>query len=266
MRHAFVSASLALGCAMSPAYGQETPDSLAKKLSNPIASLISVPLQYNADFGAAADGKGEFHTLNVQPVIPVALNNDWNLISRTVLPISARNDVYPGDDSVSGVGDTLQSFFFSPSQPTEDGLVWGIGPVFLLPTATDDRLGSEKWGIGPTAVALVQKGPWTAGALANHIWSVAGEEDRNDVNATFLQPFLGYALGRGRTVSAAMEASYDWESEQLTAPATLAVSQVLPVGKQLISVQVGGRYYLDAPANAPEWGVRATLTFLFPKK
>jgi hypothetical protein len=266
MRSLTASLALAATCAVSaPAAAQENRDTLARQLSNPIASLISVPLQLNADFGVGADGDGTYYTLNIQPVIPVRLNDDWNLISRTVLPIASREGAVFGD-GVTGVGDTLQSFFFSPAQPGPHGLIWGVGPAFLLPTASDERLGGEKWGGGPTVVALTQNGPWTTGVLANHIWSFAGDDERADVSTSFVQPFAGYALGSGRTISAGLEASYDWNAEQWTAPASLSFSQILPVGKQLISVQVGARYYLDAPPNGPEWGLRTTLTFLFPRR
>src|SRR5262249_26838891 len=150
-----------------------------------------------------------------------------------------RDNVFPGDSNVSGVGDTVQSFFFSPTKPGPGGLIWGFGPVFLLPTATDDRLGGGKWGAGPTFVALTQHDHWTTGVLANHIWSFAGDADRRDVSVSFVQPFAAYALGRGRTISAGVEATYDWSAEQWTAPASLSVSQIIPVGHQLISVQIG---------------------------
>lgn len=259
-------ASLALIASVisSPALAEENRDALARKLSNPIADLISAPLQLNADFGAGADGNAEAYTLNVQPVIPMRLNDDWTLISRTVLPVASREGA-PFGDGDTGVGDTLQSFFFSPTQRGPHGLIWGVGPVFLLPTATDDRLGGQKWGAGPTFVALTQKGHWTTGVLANHVWSFAGDSDRDSISTSFLQPFAGYALGRGRTISAGVEASYDWNAEQWTAPASLSFSQILPVGHQLISVQIGARYFLDAPPNGPEWGLRTTLTFLFPR-
>jgi hypothetical protein len=131
---------------------------LAKKLANPVAALISVPMQLNYDSDFGADDEGSVLRLNVQPVIPITLNDDWNLISRTILPIVDQNDVPFSGVSEFGLGDTVQSFFFSPKAPTSGGWIWGAGPVLLLPTATDEVLGSEKWGIGPTAVVLKQQG------------------------------------------------------------------------------------------------------------
>lgn len=247
-----------------PAAAQEN-DALARQLSNPIADLISAPFQLNVDFGSGVDDEGVAYTLNVQPVIPVRLNQDWNLISRTIIPIMGREGVFAFDSNVSGVGDTFQSFFFSPSRPTH-GVIWGVGPAVLIPTASEDALGAGKWAAGPTAVALTQQGPWTAGVLASHVWSFAGDEDRDDVEQSFVQPFLGYALGRGRTVSAGLEATYDWEHEEWTAPASLSYSQVFAVGRQRMSLQVGARYFLDSPQDSSEWGLRTTLTFLFPRR
>jgi hypothetical protein len=150
---------------------------------------------------------------------------------------------------------------------TEGGWTWGIGPVLLLPTATDDLLGAGKWGAGPTAVALRQTpAGWTYGALANHLWSFAGESDRADVNATYLQPFLAKGLGRGRTISVALESTYDWESEQWTVPLNFGFSRVSKLGNQLVSWQGGARYYVDAPDGAAEWGLRFTFTLLYPRK
>lgn len=244
------------------AFAQHDADELAKQLSNPISSLISVPLQGNFDFGAGADNEGFAFTLNVQPVVPIAIGDDWNMISRTILPIAYRDYLPPGDETF-GLGDITQSLFFVP--PGESEVTWGVGPVFLIPTATDDVLGTGKWGIGPTGVILRQSGPWTVGALANHIWSFAGDDDRNDVSQTFLQPFVSYGLGQGRTISVNTESSYDWEGEQWTVPVNVAYSAVFSVGEQRMSWALGGKYFLDGPEGAPQWGVRTVLTFLFPK-
>jgi hypothetical protein len=250
----------------APALAEDDADELAKKLSNPVAAMISVPLQSNFDFGAGVDGDGFAYTINIQPVIPIAISDDWNMISRTILPIAFRDYLPPPGGNTFGLGDITQSLFFSPKKPGPGGIIWGAGPAFLIPTATDDFLGTGKFGLGPTVVLLKQTGPWTIGGLANHIWSVAGDGGREDVNATFLQPFLAYALGHGTTISLNAETSYDWVANQWTVPINLGVSQVFKIGGQAMSFQVGGKYYAEAPEGGPEWGIRTTLTFLFPKK
>jgi hypothetical protein len=237
-------------------------DELARQLSNPVASLVSVPMQFNYD---DLEGGGSRSWLNVQPVVPVSIGEDWNLISRTIVPISYQEGLFPGAGSQFGTGDITQSFFFSPKEPTASGWILGAGPALLVPTASDDLLGTGKWGVGPTAVALKQtRSGWTYGALVNHLWSFAGDSDRNDVNSTFLQPFLSRGMGQGRTVTLNLESSYNWEAGRWTVPFNLGYSKVSTIGSQLVSYQGGVRYYLEAPDGGPDWGVRFTLTLLFP--
>ncbi|MGE5295294.1 MAG: transporter [Solirubrobacterales bacterium] len=241
-------------------------EDLAKKLANPIASLISVPFQLNYDENIGPQEEGSTWRLNIQPVIPFSLTEDWNLISRTILPVLWQDDIAPGVKDESGLGDTLQSLFFSPKEPTSGGLIWGVGPAFLLPTATDDLLGEEKWGAGPTAVVLTQRGAWTVGMLANHIWSFAGDDDRTDVDRTFLQPFISYITKTKTTISLNTESTYDWEAEEWSVPINMTVSQLLKVGKLPVQIGAGVRYWADSPDDGPEgWGARLIMTFLLPK-
>ena len=250
--------------AAEPVAAGDAAAELAKKLSNPVAALISVPFQNNFDFGAGPGGDGFQYKLNIQPVIPITLNEDWNLISRTILPYVYQENIF-GKTSQSGLSDTVQSFFFSPKAPTAGGWIWGAGPVLLLPTATDDLLGTEKWGAGPTAVLLKQQHGWTYGALANHLWSFAGEDARADVNATFLQPFVSFSTKKQTTFALNTESTYDWENSQWTVPVNVVVSQLVKVGKLPVQFSLGGRYYAEKPADDPDWGLRFAVTFLFPK-
>lgn len=238
-------------------------DDLAKQLANPVASLISVPFQSNFDFGIGPSDATRY-TLNIQPVIPFELNEHWNLITRTIVPVIDAESPAPGIDDKFGLGDTVQTFFFSPKEPV-DGWILGLGPAFLWPTATDDLLGTGQWGAGPSVVALQQTGPWTYGILANHLWSYAGDSDRKDVNSTFLNPFVSYITPTKTTFTASPELTYDWVSDQWIAPVNLIVSQLLKIGDHPVSIALGGRYYFDGPDGGPEWGIRLNIVFLFPK-
>lgn len=238
---------------------------LAKTLANPIGALISVPFQNNFDSGGGPAGEGFQYRLNLQPIVPITLDQDWLLISRTILPVVYQEDIVD-TSSQSGLSDTLQSFFLSPVRPTQGGWIWGAGPALLLPTATDDLLGTEKWGAGPTAVVLKQQNGWTYGALANHIWSFAGESDRADVSSTYLQPFVSYTMKRATTFTLNTESTYDWDNDQWTVPLNLMVQQLVRIGSQPVAFAVGGRYYAEKPAEGPDWGLRLAVIFLFPKK
>ena len=251
---------------LGPAIAAESDADLAMQLSNPVAALISVPMQLNYDQDIGPADAGDRWLLNVQPVVPVDLNQDWNLISRTILPIVQQEDIFPGSGTQTGIGDVVQSVFFSPKAPTASGWILGVGPVLLLPTGSNDLLTADKWGTGPTIVALKQSNGWTRGVLANHIWSFAGDGDRADVNATFMQPFLTYTTPDSWTFGLNTESSYDWENEQWSVPVNVSASKLTRFGSQLISVGGGLRYWLDSPDGGVEGlGLRFTVTLLFPR-
>ncbi|HEY2359229.1 MAG TPA: hypothetical protein VGH86_17390 [Phenylobacterium sp.] len=259
-------AALAL-VAPAPARAQDSNAELAKKLSNPVSNLISVPFQFNYDccFGPSDGGR---YTLNVQPVIPVSLNDNWSLIIRTIVPIIYQERVSPDAGSAGGLGDTTQSFFFSP-KASANGVTWAIGPAFLWPTG-EEELGSKKWGAGPTALILKQQGATIYGVLANHIWSYAdlGSNNHQKVNATFVQPFLSWTSPTATTVSINSEATYNWQSDQWSIPINMSVSHLYKFGNQRVSLGGAVRVYLARDAvggGGPEWGARFIATFLYPK-
>jgi hypothetical protein len=236
---------------------------LAKKLQNPVAALISVPIQNNWDFGIGPANAMKY-TANIQPVVPISISDDWNLIIRTILPVIYAESPVNGGSNHSGLGDITQSFFLSPKAPV-GGWILGAGPVALWPTATDSALGAGKWGAGPTIVALQQQHGFTYGILANQIWSYAGWGSQN-VNATFLQPFVSFTTKKFTTFAVNTESTYDWQGEQWTVPVNFMVQQLVKIGGHPVAFQVGYRYYADKPAGGPDWGLRFAVTFLFPKK
>ncbi|NMM48280.1 hypothetical protein HH304_07710 [Flammeovirgaceae bacterium KN852] len=238
-------------------------EELAKKLANPIASLISIPLQNNTDFGIG-ELEGTRNTLNIQPVVPIRLGDNLNLITRYIFPVVTQYNITGVGEKQSGLSDAVVSAFFSPSN--SKNLTWGIGPVFLLPIGTDDLLTTDKFGVGPTAVALTQTNGWTIGGLINQIWSVSGNEDRADVSQMFVQPFVVYNWKSGAGLGANLEWTQNWETSESTIWLNPTFSAVSSMGNQKFQLVIGPRFNLDAPDGAKaDLGGRAVLIFLFPK-
>jgi hypothetical protein len=260
--------TLAAADAASPGGGAAGDDAetqqaeLAKKLQNPVAALISVPIQNNWDFGIGPASAMRY-TANIQPVVPISISEDYNLILRTIIPVIYAESPVKGGRDAWGLGDITQSFFLSPKDPV-GGWILGAGPVMYYPTATDSALGAGQWGAGPTIVALRQAHGFTYGILANQIWSYAGWSDQT-INATFIQPFVAYTTKTYTTFAINTESTYDWTDSQWTVPVNFQIQQLLKIGKQPVAFQLGYRYYAQRPLGGPDWGLRFTITFLFPK-
>ena len=249
-----------------PCYGQGSGEGdLAKASQNPVSDLISVPFQNNTSFRVGPDEEVA-NVLNIQPVWPLDLSEEWNLITRTIVPIISMPGFGPDDDGTTGLGDVVFTAFLSPAAPGE--LIWGAGPVFSLPLATEDALGSEKWGIGPSAVVLKMQGQWVYGALFNNVWSFAGDDNRADVNQMLLQPFVNLNMPGGWYLVSAPVITANWEADSdntWTLPIGGGVGKIFRIGKLPVNGSIQGYYNVERPEYAGESTLRAQLQFLFPK-
>jgi hypothetical protein len=255
-----------------PSPAEPSAQQLAQRLSNPLADMVSVPLQFNWEQGVGPEGGTRF-VMNFQPVVPFAIGRDWNLVGRMVLPVVGQPVLFPGGEATSGVGDVLLSGFFSPTKPSDgrrkSGAIWGVGPVISLPSNSEPTLGSGRWSAGPTVVLLKQSGRWTSGGLANHLWSFAGNDERKDVEQTFIQPFVAYATPTGVTYSVNSESTASWKAksgERWTVPVNLTVSKMARFGPFPASYGIGGGYFVDKPTGGADWKLRMAVTIILPKR
>lgn len=245
-------------------YAQDEAAELAKKLANPIASLISVPFQNNLDQGIGAYD-GSRYTLNLQPVIPMAITPKINLISRIIVPIISQYNITGLGNHESGISDIVASAFFSPTN-SKNGVTWGAGPVFLFPSGSNEYLTGKKFGVGPTLVALKQSGGWTIGALLNQIWSVSGSSSRDDISQMFVNPFMTYNWKSGAGITGNLEWTQNWQSNKANVWFSPMFSGVTSFGKQKVSLAVGPKFNLAAPEEMKaKFGLRGSLVLLFPK-
>jgi hypothetical protein len=286
MNNPLISTSLkpAHGSMMAAAIGLLTAyhpllqaeEDLRAKTQNPIGSLIAVPLENNFDFGA---DNGEAYILSIQPIIPVRVG-DWNLINRIIAPVIRVPGTIQGlpvlpqggtedenkSDSKWGLGDINYSLFLSPAEPGK--IIWGVGPSLTLRTATSDLTGSGKWSAGPTAVVLIQPKPWSMGILGRQLWSFAGSHNRDSVSQFLVQPFANYNLDDGWFLFSDPTITANWKAgsgNRWTVPLGAGVGRLFKIGGQAINTRAGAFYNIEKPDRAPDWTIKFTLQFLFPK-
>ena len=244
---------------------QKSVEELRKEVQNPVATLISVPFQNNTDFGIGPEGKTK-NTLNIQPVWPFELNDDWNLITRTIMPVVSQPALFPNQERTFGLGDTTLSLFLSPKKTGK--IVWGAGPMLYLPTATDDMLGTDKWGLGISGVVLTVIDKFTIGTLASNVWSVAGSGE-HDINLFTLQYFINYNMDDGWYLTSAPINTANWEADsdnRWTIPLGGGIGRVFKVGKLPLNAQIAAYYNVVTPDSfGADWQLRAQVQFLFPK-
>ena len=257
---------------------EDSEEELAKKTQNPVANLISVPLQNNFNFGAGVDHNKLLYILNIQPVIPIKLSEEWNLITRTIMPVINQPSLAPGAGTATGLGDINPTFFLSPGKPGE--LIWGVGPTFTLPTATDRLLGNGVWSMGPAGVVLTMQGHWVFGALMNNQWSVGGWGDK-PVNAFLMQPFVNYNFSEGWYLTSAPILTANWKADKAgdvwTVPLGGGFGKLFKlgnvitalkdetIGKLPINTQLSAYGNVATPEAGPKWQLRFQMQFLFPK-
>ena len=273
--HAASIAFLAVLFLAASAVAQSDGDGdLQAAAQNPVADLISLPFQNNTYFGIGPNDE-TVNVLNIQPVVPFKLSDDWNLVTRTIVPLIyvpgtvEGLDVLPsggGNDTRFGLGDINMTAFFVPAKPSK--LIWGIGPTLTAPTASDDVLGSEKWSAGVSGVLLAQPAPWTVGVLARQIWSFAGDDNRADVRQFLVQPFVNYNLADGWYLTTSPVVTANWEApsrNRWTVPVGGGVGRLMRIGQRPVNISAQSYYNVEHPDFGPDWSLRLQIQLLFPK-
>ena len=239
---------------------------LAKKTQNPVSDMISLPFKNSSNFGIGPYNRTQ-NVLNIQPVVPFKLNEKWNLITRTIIPVLSQPDIAETNGGTFGLGDINASIFFSPAKPGK--IIWGAGPAVSLPTATNRLLGTGKWGIGPSVVALTMSGSWVIGVLANNVWSIAGDSERANVSLFLLQYFINFNLPGGWYLTSSPSITANWKADsedRWTVPFGIGVGRIFHVGRQPMNAQIAFYYNAISPDFGPDWTLRVKLQFLFPKR
>jgi len=256
----------ALALAVAPVRAELSAEELAKLAQNPVGNMISVPFQNNTNLNFGPE-KGTQNVLNIQPVIPVSINEDWNIITRTILPVISMPQLNATTPSLNGVGDVVFTAFLSPAKPGE--WIWGLGPVIQAPTHSNSELGNANWGLGPAFVILhLAKGdPWVYGALINNIWSVSSSGQGGSYNNMTLQPFVNYNFPDFYLTSSPIITA-DWKasgSQRWTVPLGGGIGKIFHLGKLPVNTQIGAYYNVAKPDYGANWQVRVQAQFMFPK-
>jgi hypothetical protein len=256
-----------LAAISTAARAELSTEELAKLAQNPVGNLISVPFQNNTNFNYGPLDRTQ-NVLNIQPVYPIHLNDEWNIITRTIFPLLWQPALYEGQGSTFGLSDTQFSAFLSPAQPK--GLIWGVGAIAQLPTHTNDVLGNDRWGVGPTAVILkIEHGsPWVYGVLANNIWSVSGSNSSPPINQMLVQPFLNYNFKGGAYLTSAPIITANWQAasdDTWTVPLGGGVGKIFHLGKLPVNSQISAYYNVETPTYGPDWQLRVQVQLMFPK-
>jgi hypothetical protein len=259
----------------SAARGGDDADLLAKA-QNPIGAMISVPFESSFNFENGTGDDSLQYVLGIQPVIPIGLSESWNLIVRPVVPLISQDEfaqlpnppiVTKTGDRTFGLGDSTLSLFLAPSE-MKNGFVWGLGPVFALPTATSKGLGSKKFSLGPTGVAVYKTGPWMLGSLIGQYWSVAGKSSRPDVSTGYLQPFVNYNLPESWYLTTSPMITVNWDGkdgDKWRVPVGAGLGKVFGIGSQRFNTRLVAYYNAVRPARTADWTLQWTLQLLFPK-
>jgi len=264
----FAVAAMALvAAAAMPAHAEMSAEELAKLAQNPVGNLISLPFQNNANLNFGPE-KGTQNVLNIQPVIPISVDKEWNIITRTIVPVISMPSLGPGIDSTNGIGDTVFTAFLSPAVPK--GVIWGVGPVVQIPTNSTAELGNRNWGLGPSVVVLhLEHGsPWVYGVLVNNIWSLTSSKQGGSYNNGLIQPFVNYNYPEGFYLTSAPILTVDWKadsSQRWTVPLGGGVGKIFHLDKLPVNTQISAYYNVAKPDFGANWQIRAQVQLMFPK-
>jgi hypothetical protein len=256
---------LVIVCAAPIRAAEQSAEELAKAAQNPVANLISVPFQNNINFNVGPLNDVQ-NILNIQPVIPITLGPNWNLITRTIMPVISQPPFAPGQDTQFGLGDVQLTAFLSPAKAGK--YIWGVGPIMQLPSHTDNRLGSRQWGLGPSVVVLRMHRQWVYGALVNNLWSLGDSNSKDAFNNFLLQPFVNYNFGKtGTYLVSAPIITANWKTGDWVVPVGGGAGQIFKVGGKLpVNAQLQAFYNVASPEDlGPDWSIRFQMQFMFPK-